>query len=49
MCFIIAHDKQQLSYEYEDIIIGNISIPNNTTTEELEALVSTLKFIDFWI
>ena len=32
MCSIIAHDKQQISYEDKEISIGDRQIPNNATT-----------------
>ena len=35
MSFIISDDKQQPSYENEERIIGDITIPKNTTTETL--------------
>ena len=48
MCSIIAYDKRPPSYEYEEISIGDIPIPKNATTEELEVLGDTLNFIDCW-
>ena len=38
MCSIIAHDKQQPSYEEEESSILYRPIPKNSTVEELEAL-----------
>ena len=49
MCSITAHDKQQPSYEDEEISIGDIPIPINATTSALEALGSTLTFIHCWL
>ena len=49
MCSIVAHDKKQPSYEYEEISNWDRPIPKNTTTESLESVVSTLNFIDMWI
>ena len=40
MCSIIVHDKKQPSYEDEEISIGDMPIPKNSTTEALEALVA---------
>ena len=48
MCAIVAHDFKT-SYEYEESSIGDRPIPKNTTTEALEALGTTLNFIDIWI
>ena len=48
MCPIFSHDKKQPSYEDEEISIGDRPIPNNTTTEILEALGTNLNFIDIW-
>ena len=49
MCYIIAHDKQQPFYDDEESSIGGIPIPENATTEALEALGDTLNFIDCWL
>ena len=49
MSFIISDDKQQPSYENEERIIGDITIPKNTTTETFKELGTTINFIDFWI
>ena len=49
MCFIVAHDKKQTSYGYEEISIGDKPIPKTSTTEALEALGDTLNFIDIWL
>ena len=49
MCSIIAHDKQQPSYEYEEISIRDRPITKNKTTEALVALGATLNVIDCWI
>ena len=35
MCSIVAHDKKQFAYEYEEISIGDRPIPKNITTEAL--------------
>ena len=49
VCSIVAHDKQQLLYWYEEISIGYSPIPKNATTESLEALGETLNFIYIWL
>ena len=49
MCFIFAHDKKQPSYEDEECSIGDRPIPKNATIESLEALGTTLNFIDIWL
>ena len=49
MCSIIAHDKQQPSYEYKESSILDRPITNNEKIEELEALGSTFNFIDCWL
>ena len=48
LCSVIAHYKKQPSYEEEEISIGDRSIPNNATTETLEALGAAFNFINFW-
>ena len=49
MYSIIAHDKQQPTYVDDERNGGGRPIPNNTTIESLEELVTTLNFIYFWI
>ena len=49
MCYIIEKNKQQPIYVDDEISGEGISIPNNTTTEVLEALGDTLNFIDYWL
>ena len=49
MCYIVAHDRKQPAYEYEEISIGNRLITKHVTTESLEALGSTFNFVDIWL
>ena len=49
MCYLVAHDKRQPSYEDEDSIIVDRVIPKHFTTEALEAFGDTLNFIEIWI
>ena len=49
MCSLVAHDKKLPDYEYDESNIGDRLIPKHSTTEELEALVYTINFIDIWI
>ena len=49
LCYIIAHDKEQTSYEDEEISIGDRQIPKTSTTEALKALGFTFNFIDIWL
>ena len=49
MCYIISNDKQQPIYVSDEIIGGRRPIPNNSTTESLEALGDTLNIIYCWI
>ena len=49
MCYIIAHNKQQLTYVDGLSSGGGIPIPNNSRIEALKALGGTLNFIDFWL
>ena len=49
MCYLVAHDKKQPAYKYEEVIIGDRLIPKNATTEALEALCCTLNIIDIWL
>ena len=46
MCYIVAHDRKQPSYEDEEISIWDMPIPKNATKEALEALGATLIF--YW-
>ena len=49
MCYIVAHDRKQPSYEDEEISIGYRPITKNATTEALESLGATLIFFDIWL
>ena len=49
MCYLVAHDKKQPAYKYEEIIIRDRLIPKNVTTEVLEALGDTINFIGIWL
>ena len=49
MCYIVAHDKKQPTYEYYEIIIVHSIIPKHLTTETLEALGATFIFINISI
>ena len=46
---MVTDDKQQHFYDDEESSIVDRPIPNNTITESLKALVTTLNFIDCWI
>ena len=46
MCSLVAYDKIQPDYEYDESSIGDRSIPKNATTKSLKALGATLNFID---
>ena len=43
---LVAHDKIQPDYKYDEIGIGDRSIPKYATTKLLKALSYTLNFID---
>ena len=49
MCSLVAHDKIQPAYEYDEISIGDRSIPKDSTTKALKALRATLNFIYIWL
>ena len=49
MCYLVTHDKIQQAYEYDEISIGDRSIPKDATTTALKALVATINFIDIWL
>ena len=49
MCYLVEHDKKLPENEDDEISIGDRLIPKHVTTKELEALVSTLNFIDIWL
>ena len=45
-CVLWLHTTKKTSYEDEEISIGDMPIPKNSTTEALEALGATLK--NYW-
>ena len=47
--YLVARDKIQPAYEYDESIIGDRSIHKNSTTKSLKALGATLDFIDICI
>ena len=49
MCSLVPHDNKQSAYEDEESSFGDRVIPKNETTEALEALYATVKFIDIWL
>ena len=49
ICYLVVHDKIQLSYEDDESIIGDRSILKNATTKSLKTLGVTLNFIDIWL
>ena len=49
MCSLITHNKKLPSYEDDGISIRDSIMPKNVTTEELEALGTTLNFIYIWL
>ena len=49
MCSLVARDRLQLDYKYDESGIGDRSIPDNATTKALEALVATINFIGIWL
>ena len=49
MCYLVAHDKKQPSYEGDEISIGDRPIPKIATTEALKVLGATINFIDIRI
>ena len=48
MCSLVAHDKMQPNYEYDESSLGDRSIPKDATTKLLTALGATFNFIDIW-
>ena len=49
MCSLVAHDKIQPDYEYDESSLGDRSIPKYATPKELTALGATINFIDIWL
>ena len=49
MCSIVAHDKKQPAYEYDEKIIGDRLMPKNMTIEGLEAFGATFNLIEIWL
>ena len=48
MCSIVAHDKKQPAYKYEETSIGDRLITKHVTPEALEELGATFNFINIW-
>ena len=48
MCSLVAHDRLQLDYEYDESI-GDREIPNDATIKTLKVLCDTIDFIDIWL
>ena len=49
MYSLVAHDKMRPDYEYDEISLGDSSIPKDSTQKEWTALVATIHFIDIWL
>ena len=49
MCYLVAHDRLQIDYKYDERSIGDRAIPDDSTTKTLEALGATINFIDIWL
>ena len=49
MCSLVAHDRLQTDYKYNESIIGYRAIPNDETVKELKSLGATFNFIDIWL
>ena len=46
LCTLVEHDKKQPAHEDDEISIGDMLIPKHVTTGSLEALGTTLNFIE---
>ena len=49
MCSIVAYDKKQPAYEYDEKIIGDRLMPKHMTIEGLEAFGATFNLIEIWL
>ena len=49
MCSLVAHDRLEPYYKYDESSIGDRAIPNNATVKELKSLGATFNFIDIWL
>ena len=49
MCSLVAHNKLQLDYKYDEISIGDRAISDDAAIKTLEALGATINFIDIWL
>ena len=49
MYYLVAHDRLQPYYEYDESSIGDRAIPNDTTIKTLEAYGATFSFIGIWL
>ena len=49
MCSLVSHDRLQIYYKDDEIIIGDSAIPDDATIKTFEALGATINFIDIWL
>ena len=45
MCSLVAHDRLEPDYKYDESSIGDRAIPNDATVKELKSLGATFNFI----
>ena len=49
MCSLVARDRLEPDYKYDESSIGDRVIPNNATVKALNSLGDTFNFIDIWL
>ena len=49
MCYLVSQDRLQLYYKDDESNIGDREISDDATIKRLEALGSTINFIDIWL
>ena len=49
ICSLVANDKLQIDYKYDESSIGDRSIPDYATIRTLEELGAIINFIDIWL
>ena len=49
MCSLVARDRLQIDYRYDESSIGDREIPNDARIKTLESLCATFNFIDIWL
>ena len=49
MCYLVAHDRFEPDYKYDERSIRDRAIPNVATVKKLKSLGATFNLIDIWL